>query len=103
MLFRLPIADYRLSMYGSDVKHTPALVLTLLTLACSPAPRAPANVADFPDIDTTVALRDITRLSSDEFEGRLPGTKGEQLTVQYLTDQFKAIGLEPGNPDGTYV
>ena len=61
------------------------------------------KVADFPDIDTTVALRDITRLSSDEFEGRLPGTKGEQLTVQYLTEQFKAIGLEPGNPDGTYV
>ena len=79
------------------------LAAFLGTVACSSAPSAPVKVADFPDIDMTVALRDITRLSSDEFEGRFPGTKGEQLTVQYLTDQFKAIGLEPGNPDGTYV
>ena len=80
-----------------------AFATLLLAGACSSTPSTPAKVADFPDIDMTVALRDITRLSSDEFEGRLPGTKGEQLTVQYLTEQFKAIGLEPGNPDGTYV
>jgi Zn-dependent M28 family amino/carboxypeptidase len=42
-------------------------------------------------------------LSSDEFEGRGPGTRGEELTVDYLTEQFKKMGLEPGNPDGTYV
>src|SRR5439155_22714058 len=42
-------------------------------------------------------------LASDEYEGRAPGTKGEELTVRYLTEQFKAIGLKPGNPDGTYV
>ena len=42
-------------------------------------------------------------LSSDEFEGRLPGTKGEQLTVAYLVDQFKKAGLKPGNTDGTYI
>src|ERR1700730_6815277 len=48
-------------------------------------------------------LAHIKALSSDEFEGRAPGTKGEELSVNYLTDQFKKIGLEPGNPDGTYV
>jgi Zn-dependent M28 family amino/carboxypeptidase len=42
-------------------------------------------------------------LSSDEFEGRSPGTRGEELTVSYLTEQFKKLGLAPGNPDGTYV
>ncbi|CAN5562918.1 M28 family metallopeptidase [soil metagenome] len=42
-------------------------------------------------------------LSSDEYEGRGPGTKGEELTVKYLTDQFQKLGLKPGNPDGTYV
>jgi len=42
-------------------------------------------------------------LSSDEFEGRLPGTKGERLTVAYLVDQFKKAGLKPGNTDGTYI
>ncbi len=42
-------------------------------------------------------------LSSDEFEGRAPGTKGEELTVNYLVDQFKKFGLRPGNTDGTYI
>ncbi|HEV3099049.1 MAG TPA: M28 family peptidase [Candidatus Udaeobacter sp.] len=31
-----------------------------------------------------------------------PGTKGEELSVNYITDQFKQIGLKPGNPDGSY-
>src|SRR5215831_16037473 len=42
-------------------------------------------------------------LASDEFEGRAPGTEGEDLSVKYITDQFKKIGLKPGNPDGTYT
>lgn len=42
-------------------------------------------------------------LSSDEYEGRGPGTKGEELSVKYLTEQFQKLGLKPGNPDGTYV
>lgn len=42
-------------------------------------------------------------LSSDEFEGRLPGTKGEELTVAYLIDEFKKAGLKAGNTDGTYI
>ena len=42
------------------------------------------------------------RLSSDEFEGRGPGSQGEEKTVQYLSDQFRQAGLSPGNPDGTY-
>jgi len=42
-------------------------------------------------------------LSGDEYEGRGPGTKGEELTVKYLTEQYQRIGLKPGNPDGTFV
>jgi Zn-dependent M28 family amino/carboxypeptidase len=48
-------------------------------------------------------LAHIKVLASDEFEGRAPGTKGEYLSVNYITDQFKKIGLKPGNPDGTYT
>src|SRR5207247_7809643 len=48
-------------------------------------------------------LAHIKVLASDEFEGRAPGTKGEELSVKYITDQFKRIGLKPGNPDGTYT
>src|SRR5436309_2636206 len=48
-------------------------------------------------------LAHIKVLASDEFEGRAPGTKGEELSVKYITDQFKQIGLRPGDPDGTYT
>jgi Zn-dependent M28 family amino/carboxypeptidase len=42
-------------------------------------------------------------LASDAFGGRAPGTAGEDSTVAYLTAQFQALGLSPGNPDGSYV
>jgi Zn-dependent M28 family amino/carboxypeptidase len=38
-------------------------------------------------------------LASDKFGGRAPSTKGETLTLEYLTEQFKAIGFKPGNGD----
>ena len=52
---------------------------------------------------TSNALRQhISVLASDRFEGRAPGTRGEELTVAYLVNEFKKMGLEPGNPDGSY-
>lgn len=42
-------------------------------------------------------------ISADEFEGRAPGTRGEDRTVAYLEGEFRKLGLKPGNPDGTYV
>jgi len=48
-------------------------------------------------------LADIRVLSSDRFQGRGPGTEGEKLTIAYVEKQFRAAGLEPGNPDGTYL
>jgi Zn-dependent M28 family amino/carboxypeptidase len=58
-----------------------------------------------PALDSITAdglLAHIKILASDEFEGRAPGSKGEELSIKYIADQFKAIGLIPGNPDGTY-
>jgi Zn-dependent M28 family amino/carboxypeptidase len=50
-------------------------------------------------------LAHIQVLASDEFEGRAPGTRGEELTVNYLIEQFRRLGLKPGNlagaPGGT--
>jgi Zn-dependent M28 family amino/carboxypeptidase len=59
--------------------------------------------ADFPKIDEKALLQHIRILSSDAFEGRFPGTKGEDLTVDYIRKQFLALGLKPGNPNGTYI
>lgn len=58
-----------------------------------------------PALDAITAdglLAHIKMLASDEFEGRAPGSTGEDLSIKYIADQFKTIGLMPGNPDGTY-
>lgn len=39
----------------------------------------------------------IAQLSSDDFAGRKPFTEGETKTINYLKEQFIAVGLEPGN------
>ncbi len=44
----------------------------------------------------------IVTLASDEFGGRGPSSPGEELTVAYLTQQFQAMGLQPGN-HGSYT
>src|SRR5438034_11172905 len=46
-------------------------------------------------------LAHIKVLASDDLEGRAPGTKGEELTVNYISDQFKKIGLKQGHPEAT--
>jgi Zn-dependent M28 family amino/carboxypeptidase len=81
----------------------PALAAFTLSICISCAPK-PADL--HPAIDSITSadlLAQIKTLSSDEYEGRSPGTHGEDLTVAYLTDQFKKMGLKPGNPDGTYI
>lgn len=44
----------------------------------------------------------IAKLSSDEFTGRKPFSEGETKTINYLKDQFAAVGLEPGNGDSYF-
>jgi Zn-dependent M28 family amino/carboxypeptidase len=46
--------------------------------------------------------RHIEILASDEFGGRAPGSPGEELTVDYLVQQFESLGLEPAN-GGSYT
>jgi Zn-dependent M28 family amino/carboxypeptidase len=42
-------------------------------------------------------------LGSDEFGGRGPSSPGEDLTIQYMTEQFALLGLEPGGENGGWV
>lgn len=55
------------------------------------------------DITAHDLLRHIRVLASDEFEGRSPGSVGEDRTVEYLIQQFQSMGLEPGHPDGSWI
>jgi Zn-dependent M28 family amino/carboxypeptidase len=61
-----------------------------------------ADALDIPEIApgelSEATMKDVTRLlSSDAFEGRMPGTPGEEKTIALLTERFKAAGLQPGN------
>jgi Zn-dependent M28 family amino/carboxypeptidase len=78
-----------------------ALALASITSGCARRPTSPEPALN--SISGDRMLVDIRTLSSDEFEGRGPGSKGEELTIQYLQNQFRNAGLEPGNPDGTYL
>src|SRR5215468_9654779 len=84
-------------------KYAALLIGLAMLIAEGCAKSGPVGMAQLPEIDTAAVMTHTKVLSSDEFEGRAPGTKGEELTVNYLVDQFKKVGLKPGNTDGTYV
>ena len=88
-----------------------ALAGAVSLVACSAqmdeTPDTTGAALDIPDVAagdlSQETMVDITReLSSDEFEGRMPGTEGEELTVALLSERFAAAGLEPGN-NGSWV
>src|SRR3981081_4556844 len=82
---------------------TTLVILLLSTMSIFAADKPEEKLKPGLDVITPDGmLAHIKALSSDEFEGRAPGTKGEELSVNYITDQFKKIGLKPGNPDGSY-
>ena len=79
------------------------LLFTLFSfIGCSGGDERTGKVP-FPEIDGNAVLKHTKVLSSDEFEGRGPGTKGEDKTVNYIVEEFKKAGLKPGNTDGTFV
>jgi Zn-dependent M28 family amino/carboxypeptidase len=71
--------------------------------AAGALPPPAVSLASLPKIEAAPILERIKLLSSDKLQGRAPGTLGEELTVGYLESQFKELGLQPGNPDGTYI
>ncbi len=87
-----------------------AAALALTAAGCDQLPAdmsgAPEGL-DIPEIaDGDISEKtmiDVTReLSSDEFEGRMPGTPGDEKTVALLIEEFQRAGLEPGN-NGEWV
>jgi Zn-dependent M28 family amino/carboxypeptidase len=54
-------------------------------------------------IDPERISQSVKVLASDEFEGRAPGTPGEAKTVEWLSRQFRELGLEPGGERGSWT
>ena len=79
------------------------LVWSLLPLhfliSCQPPQPGPDPAAS---IDAESYRQYIQVLASDEFEGRLPASPGEEKTIHYLEDQFKKLGVGPGNGDSYF-
>ncbi len=71
-----------------------AAILSMPAFAAKPAkaPKAPKA----PVFDTKRLAEQVKTLSSDEFEGRGPGTAGETKTIDYVVAQLKAAGVQPG-------
>jgi Zn-dependent M28 family amino/carboxypeptidase len=81
------------------------LPITLALSACqdkqvdTPLPVVDNFIDVYQDINTDNLKKHIKILASDEFEGRLPTTIGEQKTLDYLVNEFKQLGYQPGNGD----
>jgi Zn-dependent M28 family amino/carboxypeptidase len=68
--------------------------------AAAETPALPASDHAFqPAIDAGDFTELVKTLASDEFEGRAPGSVGEDRTVEYIRAQMQRIGLQPGNGD----
>ena len=83
-----------------------ALLLLLASLtACTTSniETSATRSATTAHIDAARVADIVKVLASDEFEGRAPGTPGEDKTVAYLVDRFAALGLEPGGENGGWT
>ncbi len=61
--------------------------------------RPDANLENRRNAVAAVLHQHTAVMAADEFEGRAPATRGGQMTIDYLTEQFSAIGAGPGNGD----
>ncbi|MEW8505114.1 MAG: M28 family peptidase [Candidatus Thiodiazotropha sp.] len=53
-------------------------------------------------IDSQDLRQHVVQLSSDEMEGRLTGSEGEQRATRYIASVFRQLGLEPAGDDGYF-
>ncbi len=70
--------------------------------AATPAPAPAAEHAFKGAIDADDFRTLVATLSSDEYEGRAPGSAGEDKTVEYIKAQYERIGLKPGGENDTF-
>ena len=96
-LFYVPCAFGILLLAACKPPQTPGAEVA------APAPEGAAQAVTFhPGIDAGDFAQHVRTLASDEFEGRAPGSAGEDKSVAYIEAQFKRLGLKPGNGDSYF-
>lgn len=95
------------TLFAGAVLSVASLSLAACSMAETTDPAASSSALEVPEVAPGAISEDtlrtvIERLSSDEFEGRAPGTPGEAKTVAYLIEQLEKAGLKPGN-GGSWV
>ena len=83
-------------------RTTAALAVLLTVAACNSSDKAATSAAAIPDVQipelSLATLQEVTKeLSSDGYEGRAPGTPGEEKTLAYIIKKYEEAGLKPGN------
>ena len=79
------------------LRLTCAFAAALAAAACTTVPPS-ADSGIVPGQLSEATMKEVTRtLSLDAFEGRAPGTPGEEKTLAFLVQQFERVGLQPGN------
>jgi hypothetical protein len=94
----------------NPVRYRSALFLAalLLSVACVSLPSlaamvaAPAESAALPIFSPEQYVNHVKYLASDELGGRGTGTEGGRKAADYIAEQFKAAGLQPAGPDGSW-
>ena len=80
-----------------------AAFAALLSLtACNASDKGATSATTLPDVEvpelSLATLQEVTKeLSLDSYEGRAPGTPGEEKTVAYIIKKYQEAGLKPGN------
>jgi Zn-dependent M28 family amino/carboxypeptidase len=84
-------------------RRGPAFLISLAAaLAACGSPHHRGGPPLSNDIDEQRYREDVRMLASDEFDGRKPGTAGEDKTVAFISAQFRRAGLKPASGE-TYV
>ncbi|UNK58859.1 M28 family metallopeptidase [Pseudoxanthomonas daejeonensis] len=93
------LAAGALALAGCKQADTPAPAPTPDAAAAT----APASTHAFKStIEADDFAEMVKTLASDEFEGRGPGSVGEERTIEYIRAQMQRIGLQPGNGDSYF-
>ena len=80
-----------------------ALTGLIFLAACSTTPKYDASWPEDKAASAARIEQDLSTLASDAYEGREAGTPGYDMAVEYVTAQFKEMGLKPGGEGKSYL